>query len=54
MNICQHLYWPGIREPVQKEVTNCDTCQHTKWAKQYGKLPSKEAEEITWNESVYI
>ena len=28
--ICQHLYWPGIIDAVQKEVTNCDTCQRTK------------------------
>ena len=48
--IFQHLYWPGIRESVQKEVTNCETFQHTKWSnKKYGKLPSKEAEEIPWN-----
>ena len=26
----QHLYWPGIRESVRKEVTNCDTLQRTK------------------------
>ena len=29
--ICQHLYWPKIRYAVQKEVTNCDTCHHTKY-----------------------
>ena len=28
--IHQHLYWPNIRYFVRKEVTNCDTCQHTK------------------------
>ena len=28
--IFQHLYWPGIREAIRKEVTNCDTCQHKK------------------------
>ena len=28
--IFQHLYWPGIRYAVWKEVTNCDTCQRTK------------------------
>ena len=28
--IFQHLYWPGIRYSVQKEVSNCDTCQHKK------------------------
>ena len=25
--IFQHLYWPGIRYSVQKEVSNFDTCQ---------------------------
>ena len=29
-NIFQHLYSTGIRYAVQKEVTNCDTCQLTK------------------------
>ena len=28
--IRQHLYWPGIRDSVQKEVNNCVTCQRTK------------------------
>ena len=28
--ILQHFYWPSIREAVQKELINCDTCQHTK------------------------
>ena len=26
--IRQHVYWPGIRHAVRKEVNNCDTCQH--------------------------
>ena len=48
--ICQHFYWIGIRNAVQKEVTNCDTCQHTKQSnKKYGKLQAKLAEEIPWN-----
>ena len=47
--ICQHLYWPDIRYDVQKEVTNCDTCQRTKLSnKKYCKLPVKLAEEIPW------
>ena len=42
--ICQHLYWTDIRYFVQKEVTHCDTCQHTKLSnKEYGKLPAKLA-----------
>ena len=27
--VSQHLYWPGIINPVQKEGKNCDTCQQT-------------------------
>ena len=54
--ISQHLYWPIIRNTVRKEVNNCDTCQRTKWSnKKSGKLPAKEAEEITQNKIfVYI
>ena len=41
--IFQHLYWPRIREAVQKEVTYFDTCQCTKKLnKKYGKLSAKE------------
>ena len=48
--ICQPFYWPEIRDAVQKEVNNCDTCQRTKRSKKkYGKLPAKSAEEIPWN-----
>ena len=48
--IRQRLYWPGIRNSVQKEVTNCDTFQRTKQSNvKYGKLPAKESEEITRN-----
>ena len=48
--ICQHFSCPGIRHSVWKEVTNCDTCQHTKLPnKKYSKLPAKKAEEIPWN-----
>ena len=48
--ICQHLYWPDIRDAVQKEVTNCDTCQRKKLSyKKYGRLLAKLAEEILWN-----
>ena len=28
--ICQHLYWPNIRNSAQNEVATCDTCQRTK------------------------
>ena len=48
--ICQHLYCPGIRKSVQKEVKNCDTCQHLKRSKiKYDKLPDKEAYKISRN-----
>ena len=48
--ICQHLYWPSIRESIRKEVSNCDTYQFTKRSnKQSGKLPAKVDEEIPWN-----
>ena len=44
--IRQHLYWKGIIEAVQKEVTKCDTCQNKKRStKQNSKLPAKLAEE---------
>ena len=54
--IHQHLYWPGIKDSVYREVTYCDTCQHTKRSIiKYGKLPAKEAEETPWNKlCVYI
>ena len=48
--ICQNIYWPGITDAVQKEVTNCDTCQHTKLSNiTYGKLPVKETDKIPLN-----
>ena len=40
-----HLYCPGIRIAVWKEVNNCDTCQHKKRSNIiYDELPAKEAE----------
>ena len=43
--ICLHLYWPDIRDVVQKEVTICDTCQRTKLSnKKYGKSTAKLTE----------
>ena len=53
--ILQRLYWPSIGNSVRKEVTNCDTCQHTKESKiKYGKSPAKESEEIRGTNYVYI
>ena len=43
--IRQHLYWPGIRYSVRKELENGDTCKRKKRSnKKYGKLPANEAE----------
>ena len=54
--ILQKLYFPGISNVIQKEVTNFDTCQRTERPNiKYGKLPAKEAEEISQNKfCVYI
>ena len=54
--IRQYLYWPGIREAVQKKVTKCDICQPTKRStKEYGKLPAKLEEETPCNKlCVYL
>ena len=44
--IHQNVYRPGIREAIQKEVTNCNTCQCKKRSKmRYGKLSARESEE---------
>ena len=49
-SISQHLYLPGIKDALYKEVMYCDTCQHTKRStKKYGKLPVKLAEKTPWN-----
>ena len=48
--ICQNIYRPGIRDAVQKGVTNFDTCQHTKPSNiKYGKFSVKQHEKIPWN-----
>ena len=48
--IRQYLYWPDIRDAVQKEVSNCGTCQLTKPSnKKYGELPDKLSKEIPRN-----
>ena len=54
--ILQHLYWPDIEYLVQREVSNCDTCQRTKRPnKKYGRLTAKLAEVIPRNKlCVYI
>ena len=54
--IIQNLYWPGIINAVHREVSNCDTCQHTKLSnKKYGQLPANLDEQILWNKlCVYL
>ena len=48
--IHQHMYWPYIKDAVQKEVSNCDTFQRTEISnKKCGKLPAMLAEEILQN-----
>ena len=48
--ISQHFYWPGIINAVQKELTNCGTCQRTKQLNnKYGTLADNLVEEIPWN-----
>ena len=48
--ICQHFYWPVIRESIQKEFINCEFYQFTKRpTKKCGKLPPKLAEETPSN-----
>ena len=48
--IHQHVYWPGIRPAIRKEIKKRDTCQRTQRSNiQDGKLPSKESEEIPRN-----
>ena len=44
------MYWSDIRNPIRKEVTECDICQRTKLSTEtYVQLPAKLAEEITWD-----
>ena len=54
--ICKQFYFPDIRNVSQKEVTECEVCQHTKQlTKTFGQLPAKLPEEIPWNKlCVYI
>ena len=48
--IVHHLWWPKIREQIDKYVRTCQTCQLNKHKKtKYGHLPPKEAEAVIWN-----
>ena len=43
--IRRHLYWPGIKDAIYREVTYCDTCQRIKRSIiKYGELPDKISE----------
>ena len=48
--IIQHLWWPKMREQINKYVRACLTCQLNKRKKtKYGYLPPKEAEAVIWD-----
>ena len=47
--ICKKNYLPVIRKSVQKEVSDCDTCQHLKRSNKDYALPDKVAVGIPWN-----
>ena len=49
--IRQTMYWPNIRQDVEKTVRTCRVCQIYKGpSKKYGHLPLKQAENpIPWN-----
>ena len=48
------MYWLGIRKAISNKITNFDTFQRTNQSNiKYGKLTSKEAEEIPWNK-IYV
>ena len=42
--ICRRFYFHGIREAIQKEVSNFDTCQHTKQSNKTIKSPARVSE----------
>ena len=47
--IQQHLYWPQMREQIQKILKECPTCQkYKKTTKKWGKLLKKKAEADPW------
>ena len=50
--ICQHFYWPKIRDAVCKGVINYDNFQLTNRSNIiYGKLPAKLYAAIPWNKT---
>ena len=53
--ICQHLWWPKMRDHITIVVSTCDSCQRNKRRnKKYGHLPEKEAESIPWDRLWWI
>ena len=48
--ICQHLWWPKMRDHITSVVSTCASCQRNKRRhKKYGLLPEKEAEALPWD-----
>ena len=50
-SISQHYYWHNLRNKIHTDINFCTECQKNKKQNiKYGKLPSKEAEAIPWDE----
>ena len=48
--ICQHLWWPKMRNQITNSVSSCLTCQRNKRRnRKFGHLPEKEAEAQPWD-----
>ena len=48
--ICQHLWWPKMRDHISSSVSTCASCQRNKRRhKKYGHLPEKVAEAQPWD-----
>jgi len=48
--ICQHLWWPKMRDHITIIVSTCISCQKNKRRhKKYGHLPEKLAETTQWD-----
>ena len=48
--ICQHLWWPKMRNQITNSVTGCLTCQKNKRrVRKFGHLPEKTAESQPWD-----
>ena len=48
--ICQHLWWPKVRDHITTIVNGCLSCQKNKKShRKYGHLPEKEAGAQPWD-----